>query len=126
MTLPPPPPPGVPPPPPPGVPPPPPPGTPPGSPAGGWSLPPRPTVPDYLPWAVLATLFCCLPFGVVAIVYAVQANSRRGQGDGAGALVAARNAKTWTWVSFWVGLAVLVIYLLIGAVLVATGSVDSS
>ncbi|MGB4290272.1 MAG: CD225/dispanin family protein, partial [Dethiobacteria bacterium] len=23
---------------------------------------------DYLVWAILATIFCCLPFGIVAIV----------------------------------------------------------
>lgn len=105
--------------------PPPPPGVPPGPPAGGWSPPFRPPVPDYLPWAILATLFCCLPFGVVGIVYAVQASSRRDQGDLAGATAAARSAKTWTLVSFWVGLAALVLYVLVAVTMVATGSTGS-
>ncbi|WP_257999941.1 CD225/dispanin family protein [Fischerella thermalis] len=26
-------------------------------------------VPTYLPQAILTTVFCCLPFGIVAIVY---------------------------------------------------------
>lgn len=97
---------------------------PPPPPPGGWVSGPGgyAAVPDYLPWAILVTLFCCLPFGIVAIVYAAQASSRRGVGDVAGALEAARNAKTWVWVSFAVGLAVALIYLVVVAVAVATDS----
>ena len=29
-------------------------------------------VPNYLVWAILATIFCCIPFGIVAIVYSSQ------------------------------------------------------
>jgi hypothetical protein len=27
-------------------------------------------IPNHLVWAILATLFCCLPLGIVSIVYA--------------------------------------------------------
>src|SRR5438128_1439779 len=33
-------------------------------------------VPNYLVQSILCTLFCCLPFGIVAIVYAAQVNSK--------------------------------------------------
>src|SRR5207237_6484686 len=32
-------------------------------------------VPSYLVQSILATLFCCMPFGIVAIVYAAQVSS---------------------------------------------------
>src|SRR6266481_3756496 len=56
---------------------------------------PRPNVPTYLVPAILSTLFCCLPFGIVAIVFAAQVGSRLNAGDVAGAQRASANARTW-------------------------------
>ncbi len=60
--------------------------------------------PSMLGWAIAATLCCCLPFGVVAIVFASQANSRASIGDQAGAWENHQKAKTWCWVAFGLGL----------------------
>jgi interferon-induced transmembrane protein/uncharacterized protein DUF4339 len=62
------------------------------------------SVPNYLVPAILATLFCCLPFGIVSIVYAAQVNSKLAAGDYAGAMEASQKAKTWAWWSFGIGL----------------------
>jgi Interferon-induced transmembrane protein len=70
-------------------------------------------VPNYLPQAILTTLFCCLPFGVVAIVYAAQVNSKLQAGDYEGAMQASKNARTWCWASFGTGLAVMVLYFIL-------------
>ncbi|MBF2063188.1 MAG: CD225/dispanin family protein [Calothrix sp. C42_A2020_038] len=70
-------------------------------------------VPTYLPQAILTTIFCCLPFGVVAIVYAAQVNTKLQLGDYEGAMQASKNAKLWCWVSFGVGLAVAVLYFIL-------------
>ena len=51
------------PPPPPGMPPPP--GWGQGNSGQGWQQPAGPKPPSYLVWAILTTLFCCLPFGIV-------------------------------------------------------------
>jgi len=67
-------------------------------------------LPNYLVQAILVTLFCCLPFGIVAIVYAAQVNSRLDTGNYPGALEASNKAKTWCWVSFAVGLPLILIY----------------
>jgi hypothetical protein len=67
-------------------------------------------VPNYLAPSILVTLFCCLPFGIVAIVYAAQVNSKLQFHDHAGALEASKKAKNWCWVSFWVGLSVIILY----------------
>ena len=71
-------------------------------PASGARLVGRPYthVPNYLVQAILVTVFCCLPFGIVAIVYAAQVNGKLASGDYTGAVNTSRTAKTWCWVSF--------------------------
>ena len=61
-------------------------------------------IPTYLVPAILVTVFCCLPFGVVSIVYAAQVNEKLNSGDVAGAMRASSNAKTWMWVAVGGGL----------------------
>lgn len=92
----------------------------PGAPASPYTPPQAPlgpgmggmgvNVPNYLPWAIVATLFCCLPAGIVSIVFASRANSAAAMGDYATAQRAAANAKTWLWVSVGASLLVIVLY----------------
>jgi len=82
-------------------------------PVTGVVIPPGTTVPNYLVFAILTTVFCCLPTGIPAIVYAAQVNGKLQAGDLAGAQLASKNAKTWCWVSFGVGLAVTLLYMLV-------------
>lgn len=64
----------------------------------------RPHVPNHLVWAILSTLCCCLPGGIVAIVYAAQVDGKLAAGDIAGAQASSRSAATWCWVSVIVGI----------------------
>ena len=73
-------------------------------------------VPNYLVFAILTTIFCCLPAGIPAIVYAAQVNGKLQAGDMAGAQMASKNAKMWCWIALGVGVAGLVIYGLFMAV----------
>jgi hypothetical protein len=66
-------------------------------------------VPNYLPWAIAATLLCCLPGGVASIIYASRANSARDRGDYAAAAEAAKQAKMWLTLSVVFGLLIFVI-----------------
>lgn len=68
---------------------------------------------NYLVWAILTTLLCCTPFGIVSIVFAAKVNNRWVSGDQAGAHDASRKAKTWAIVSACSGLVVVVIWALI-------------
>jgi hypothetical protein len=52
-------------------------------------------IPNYLPWAILVTLCCCLPGGIMSIVYAAQANSHRNAGNWAEARISAERARNW-------------------------------
>ena len=67
---------------------------------------PPPHVPNHLVWAILVTIFCCLPFGIVSIVYASKVNGLVTVGDIDSARKASKSAKTWAWVSFGIGLAI--------------------
>lgn len=74
--------------------------------------PPGVTVPNYLVFAILVTVLCCLPTGIAAIVYAAQVNSKLAGGDIAGAQQASKNAKMWCWVSLGAGVLVCMFYVL--------------
>lgn len=83
-------------------------------------LPPQataPYIPNHLVWAILTTLFCCLPMGIVSIVYAAQVDGKRAAGDIAGALETSRKAKFWAVLSAAVAIVPLTLYLLFVAVI---------
>jgi interferon-induced transmembrane protein len=72
---------------------------------------PSGTVPPVKPdnnlvGAILSTLCCCLPFGIVSIVYAAQVNAKYSGGDYDGAEDSARKSRTWMW--WGIGIGVLV------------------
>ena len=79
--------------------------------------------PNHLGWAILVTLFCCLPGGIVAIVYAAQVDSKFMAGDVAGAQYASDQAKLWSWISAGSILVIAVGYfLLVMAAVISGGS----
>jgi hypothetical protein len=55
-------------------------------------------------------LFCCLPGGIVALVYASSVNNKLAQGDRAGAIAASNSAKLWCMISLGVGVAIAAIW----------------
>ena len=65
---------------------------------------------NYLVMAILVTLLCCLPAGVVAIIYAAQVDGKWNSGDYAGAEASSKNAKLWSLVSLGVGLVGILAY----------------
>ncbi|HEX8904672.1 MAG TPA: CD225/dispanin family protein, partial [Longimicrobiaceae bacterium] len=75
-------------------------GSPPG---GGYGGQPPQQIPNYQVQAILVTLCCCLPLGVVSIVYATQVNSKRDSGDIQGAMAASANAKKWVMIALAAG-----------------------
>ena len=96
-------------------------------PAATSSVPPvagglRPHVPNYLTPAILCTIFCCLPFGIPAIVFAAQVNSKLQAGNVTGAMESSAKARRWCWLAFWLGLLPSVGWL----IAMATGLFSSS
>lgn len=73
--------------------------------------PPRPD--SYLALSIISTILCCLPVGIVSIIYATKVNSLYEDGKYSEASSASKNAKIWGLVS--VGIAVIgwLLYILI-------------
>lgn len=73
-----------------------------------WSTPSSPdssaNIQNYLVPAILATVFCCLPVGVVAIIFAAQVNSKVATGDIAGAMESSKKAKMFMFIAVGAGL----------------------
>ena len=67
-------------------------------------------VPNYLAQAILATIFCCVPLGIPAIVFAAQVNGKLAAGDYTGAVESSKKAKMWCWISFGAGVGFVIIY----------------
>lgn len=76
----------------------------------------------YLILSIISTLCCCLPFGVVGIVFSAKINSAMLAGNLEEAQNNAKMARTWIIVSFAIGLLTWLIYM----VLIVTGAVSGS
>lgn len=87
-----------------------------GASARGPVAPYSPKPNNFLAWAVLSTLLCCVPLGVASIVFAAQVDSKWAVGDFQGAAESSRRAKNFAVASAAVTLALLVLYLLFGLV----------
>ena len=76
------------------------------------STPPSAPPKNWLIESILVTLFCCLPFGIAGIVFAAQVNSKYAAGDYAGAQKASQDAAKWTKIGFFVGIGVIILYMI--------------
>ena len=86
-------------------------------------MPPRPD--NNLVWAILCTVLCCLPLGIVAIVKASSVNNLYDRGDYAGAEAAAKSAKSW---SIWgaVSSIILIVLYIIFVIVLGIGAAGLS
>ena len=83
-------------------------------------------VPNHLVWAILSTLFCCLPLGIVSIVFAAQVNGKLAAGDVAGAQEASDKAKKWAMWSAIAGVIVAVLYVVLVMAMGGLGALSNS
>tara|TARA_B000000441_G_C21526725_1_gene223631 strand:- start:20 stop:508 length:489 start_codon:yes stop_codon:yes gene_type:complete len=90
---------------------------------------PAEQVPSNLVWGILSTLCCCLPLGIVSIVYASKVEGYVIAGDIEKAKENSKKAAMWAWISFGVSLVGGIIWFIIGAVsggLEGMGDLDGS
>lgn len=66
---------------------------------------------SYIVWSILTTLFICLPFGIVAIVYSSQVMNYNEQGLYDEAEEASRKARKWNWISLISILVIIGLYI---------------
>ena len=75
---------------------------------------------NHLALAIITTILCCLPAGIVSIVYATQVNSKWQAGDYEGAQRASKNAKTWWIVAAVTGVVLGIIYFAFSGYILST------
>jgi len=66
----------------------------------------------YLVESILATIFCCLPFGIIGIINAARVENAFYSGDETEAERLSGQALKWVKIAFFTGLAAVVIYLI--------------
>ena len=72
----------------------------------------QPCPKTWMAESILVTIFCCLPFGIAGIVFAAKVSSLYAAGQYEEAVEASNNAAKWTKIGFFVGLAVMVFYMI--------------
>lgn len=76
---------------------------------------------SYLALSILATLLCCLPFGIPAIIFSAKVDSYWNAGRYQEAQDASRKAKTWMLVSAILGALIVIAYITLIIIGVAMG-----
>lgn len=86
---------------------------------------PTGTPPDNnLVWAILCTVLCCLPLGIVAIIKSTKVKELWAQGDQEGALKAAADAKKYSIWGAAIGVIFVVLYIIFVVVLGVAGGMS--
>ena len=94
-----------------------------------WTPPPPPgsapaTVPNYLVPAILS-VFCCMPLGVAAIIFAAQVNGKVAQGDIQGAMDSSKKAKMFSFIAIGLGLVVALFYIVFWVIIGGLSAINS-
>ncbi len=70
--------------------------------------------PNHLAWSICNLIFCCLPLGIVALVFSVQSQSAAQRGDMSEAERTANIARICNMISTIVGaVAILIVFLFV-------------
>ncbi len=75
---------------------------------------PAPKPDSNLIWAILTTILCCMPLGIVSIVYAAKVDSLWYAGRQQEAIDAAKSAGNWAIWSAVAGIVIGIIYFVLG------------
>lgn len=84
--------------------------------AGVANVPPA-NIDSHMVMAILVTVLCCLPFGIVSLVYAAKVSSLVAAGKIDEAIIASETAKKWGWIGFYCGLACSLIWTIIQVII---------
>lgn len=94
-----------------------------------WTPPPPPgsapaTVPNYLVPAIIS-VFCCMPLGVAAIIFAAQVNGKVAQGDIQGAMDSSKKAKMFSFIAIGLGLVGVLFYIVFWVIIGGLSAINS-
>ena len=68
--------------------------------------PAEPCPPTNLAWAIISTVLCCIPTGIVAIIYALKVSNKYREGDIEGAKRASETGAWWCIATIILGIIV--------------------
>jgi len=93
-----------------------------------WTPPPSSgapaSVPNYMVPSIIS-LFCCLPLGIVAVIFAARVNGQVQAGDTAGALESSRKAKMFSYIGLILGLIWIAIWIVMTVLGVGIGALGN-
>ena len=93
-----------------------------------WTPPPSSgapaSVPNYMVPSIIS-LFCCLPLGIVAVIFAARVNGQVQAGDTAGAMDSSRKAKMFSYIGLILGLIWIAIWIVMAVLGVGIGALGS-
>ncbi len=87
------------------------------------NMPPKPD--NYLVWAILSTIFCCIGTGIASIIYASKVNEAYARGEYEEAIKASKNAKMWALIGAGLSLLIWIVYFAIFGLAFFSGMANS-
>ncbi len=93
----------------------------------GYGVAPGPPPDNNLVWAILSTVLCCLPLGIVSIMKSTQVNTLWAQGQLDAARKSADDARKWAMWSAIITVILYVVIIIVYVVIIAVAvNVDSN
>lgn len=85
----------------------------------GQNQPLQPRPDNNMVWAILCTVLCCLPLGIVSILSASKVDQLYAQGLYDAAVEESKKAKKWAMIGMGTGLGAVVLYILFYILIIA-------
>jgi hypothetical protein len=89
----------------------------------GYDQVPASDIPNHLPLSIVSAVMtlccCCIPLGIIPVIFSTQVNTKIANGDFVGAKRDSDNAKLWAWI--FIGVAIVIFFIQILLRIVAVG-----